>query len=136
MRITGGSARGIQIKAPRGKVTRPATDRMREAIFSSLGQSVVGSRVFDLFAGTGAYGLEAISRGASKAIFYETDRNALSCLQQNQQAVLKACGLGSDATRIIARDVYALNMASESADLIFIDPPYPDDPPCLHKVDQ
>ena len=134
MRITGGKARGIPIKAPGGKITRPATDRMREAIFSSLGSDVIDSTVIDLFAGTGAYGLEAISRGASSAIFYEIDRKALNCLKQNQQAVLKACGLGADVTRILARDVYAANAINESASLIFIDPPYADMPGRLDEI--
>jgi 16S rRNA (guanine966-N2)-methyltransferase len=97
---------------------------MREAIFSSLGPFVEGSRVVDLFAGTGAYGLEAISRGAVKATFYETNRAALACLRQNQRAVLKACGLENSITNILARDVYAAETLSEKAELIFIDPPY------------
>lgn len=124
MRITGGTARGIPIKAPKGDTTRPATDRMREAIFSSLGTLVEGSRVVDLFAGTGAYGLEAISRGAVKATFYETDRNALECLKLNRQAVLKACKLENSVAKILACDVYASGTVSEKAELIFIDPPY------------
>jgi 16S rRNA (guanine966-N2)-methyltransferase len=126
MRITGGTARGIQIKAPKGDTTRPATDRMREAIFSSLGGSVEGSRVADLFAGTGAYGLEALSRGAIKATFYEIDRQALACMKKNQQAVLKCCELPQSAVNTIARDLYARTAGGERADLIFIDPPYDD----------
>lgn len=126
MRITGGKARGIQIKAPKGDTTRPATDRMREAIFSSLGSTVEGARVADLFAGTGAYGLEALSRGASKATFYELDRKALACMKQNQQAVLKCCGLPMNAVNTIARDLYAKTAGGERAELIFIDPPYDD----------
>ena len=124
MRITGGTARGIQIKAPTGDTTRPATDRMREAIFSSLGASVAGSRVADLFAGTGAYGLEALSRGAIKATFYEIDKQALACMKKNQQAVLKCCGLAQSAVNTIARDLYARTAGAERAELIFIDPPY------------
>ena len=124
MRITGGTARGIPLVAPKGKLTRPATDRMREAIFSSLGAHVEGSSVVDLFAGTGAYGLEAISRGAAKATFYETSRKALACLKQNCQAVLKSCGLKDSTTTICAQDVYAMRSAPEKAELVFIDPPY------------
>ena len=124
MRITGGKARGIPLKAPKGGTTRPATDRMREAIFSSLGPCVKGSQVIDLFAGTGAYGLEAISRGAVKVDFYETDRNALTCLKQNCQAVLKSCDFEDNIVNIFARDVYAGTTGSEKAELIFIDPPY------------
>ena len=124
MRITGGRARGIPIKVPRGDVTRPATDRMREAVFSSLGDQVEGSHVVDLFAGTGAYGLEAVSRGAVQATFYEINRSALMCLKQNKAAVLKACELETDVATIIARDVYASETVSRKADLVFIDPPY------------
>ncbi len=140
MRITGGKARGILIKAPRGDVTRPATDRMREAVFSSLGTLVEHSRVVDLFAGTGAYGLEAISRGAIQATFYENNRNALACLQQNKDAVLKACERKINAVRVYAHDVYASGLDSKKADLIFIDPPYDTIEsqinPILKKADQ
>ena len=124
MRITGGKARGIQLKVPKGDATRPATDRMREAIFSSLGPSVEDCRVADLFAGTGAYGLEALSRGAQKATFYENDRHALACLKQNQQGVLKCCALEASSVSVVARDVYTLSGANADIDLIFIDPPY------------
>ena len=71
MRITGGAARGIPLRAPKGPLTRPATDRMREAIFSRLGSRVSQARVADLYAGTGSYGLEALSRGAAQVHFFE-----------------------------------------------------------------
>lgn len=134
MRITGGRARGIQIKAPTGGTTRPATDRMREAIFSSLGSNVEGSRVADLFAGTGAYGLEALSRGAIKATFYEIDRQALACMKKNQQAVLKCCELPMSAVNTIARDLYSKTASGERAELIFIDPPYDDIEANLERI--
>jgi len=124
MRITGGRARGIQLKTPKGDTTRPATDRMRESIFSSLGPSVEDCQVADLFAGTGSYGLEALSRGASTATFYETDRNALTCLRQNAQAVLRSCALNTSCATVIARDIYSLDVNSPAFDLIFCDPPY------------
>lgn len=124
MRITGGQARGITLKAPKGEGTRPATDRMREAVFSSLGPSIIGCRVADLFAGTGAYGLEALSRGAARATFYETNRQALECLRQNIRSVLRSCNLHTNNTNVVARDVYSLAPEAERFDLIFIDPPY------------
>ena len=71
MRITSGFARGISLDAPKGDTTRPATDAARQAIFSSLGEAVVGAQVLDMFAGTGSYGLEAASRGAKSAVFVE-----------------------------------------------------------------
>jgi 16S rRNA (guanine966-N2)-methyltransferase len=67
MRITGGKAKSISLMCPKGDLVRPATDRMRESVFSSLGPSIVGSEFIDLFAGTGSYGLESLSRGAKKA---------------------------------------------------------------------
>ena len=83
-----------------------------------------GCRVADLFAGTGSYGLEALSRGASCACFYESDRQALACLRQNLQAVLRSSGLSSDAGQVVAHDVYNLKGSDAPYDLIFLDPPY------------
>ncbi len=124
MRITGGKARGIPLKAPKGDGTRPATDRMRESVFSSLGPSIEGCSVADLFAGTGSYGLEALSRGAASATFFETDRQALACLRGNIQAVLRSCKLETGVARVIARDIYTLEDGASQYDLIFLDPPY------------
>jgi 16S rRNA (guanine966-N2)-methyltransferase len=124
VRITGGKARGIPLKAPKGDATRPATDRLREAVFSSLGSSVEGCRVADLFAGTGSYGLEALSRGANRATFFETDRAALACLRQNTQAVLRSCRMELSAAKVVARDVFSLDVNSPDYDLVFLDPPY------------
>jgi 16S rRNA (guanine966-N2)-methyltransferase len=124
VRITGGKARGIPLKAPKGEATRPATDRMREAVFSSLAGSIEGCRVADLFAGTGSYGLEALSRGAARATFFETDRAALTCLRHNVQAVLHSCGKESSAAKVVARDVFSLDVNPPAYDLVFLDPPY------------
>jgi len=124
VRITGGRARGIPLKAPKGNHTRPATDRLREAVFSSLGASVEGCRVADLFAGTGSYGLEALSRGAAAATFFETDRAALTCLRQNVQAALRSCALDTNAAKVVARDIFSLDVNSPAYDLVFLDPPY------------
>ena len=90
MRITGGAACGIQLAAPKGDGTRPATDQMREALFSSLGTRIEGARIADLFAGTGSYGLEAMSRGASGGIFVENSSVVVACLKKNLSAVSKA----------------------------------------------
>ena len=124
MRITGGRAGGIPLKAPKGNATRPATDRLREAIFSSLGASIEGCKVADLFAGTGSYGLEALSRGAASSSFFETDHAALACLRQNVQATIRSCSLDTDVVKVVARDVFALDSDTPSYDLIFLDPPY------------
>lgn len=124
MRITGGRARGIPLKAPKGDGTRPATDRMREAVFSSLGHTLEGCQVADLFAGTGSYGLEAVSRGAMAATFFETNRAALVCLRENIRAALRSCGLDTETARVIDRDVFTPESNSPTYDLIFLDPPY------------
>jgi len=124
MRITGGRAGGIPLKTPKGKSTRPATDRLRESVFSSLGASIEGCKVADLFAGTGSYGLEALSRGAASSTFFESDHAALTCLRQNAQATLRTCDLDTTAVNVVARDVFKLDLNTPSYDLIFLDPPY------------
>lgn len=124
MRITGGKAKGIRLKTPNGTNTRPATDQMREAVFSSLGSQLEDARVADLFAGTGAYGLEALSRGAAAVHFYENDRAALACLRENLAAVLHSAQRSPAGTKIELRDVYSLDTPPMPYDWIFIDPPY------------
>ena len=124
MRITGGRAGGIPLKAPKGNRTRPATDRLRESVFSSLGASIEGCKVADLFAGTGSYGLEALSRGAASSTFFEIDHDALTCLRQNVQATTRSCNLDTGVAKVVARDVFTLDSNTPSYDLIFLDPPY------------
>ncbi len=124
MRITGGQARGIPISTGRARHVRPATDRMREAVFSSLGERVLLARFLDLFAGSGSYGLEALSRGAEGGIFVEKHAQAAAALQDNLQAVCKSMGLaGPRPARVVRQDV--LKFASgECFNLVFMDPPY------------
>ena len=128
MRITGGLARGINLKSPAGKDTRPATDAMREALFSSLGDSVVDSHWCDLFAGCGCYGLEALSRGAKSCDFVEASRPACGLLEQNLKAVLHSiqtsggeCRGKVHCTRV---ESYLKGSLSRSLDFIIADPPY------------
>ena len=97
---------------------------MRESVFSSLGASIEGCKVADLFAGTGSYGLEALSRGAASSTFFESDHAALTCLRQNAQATLRTCDLDTTAVNVVARDVFKLDLNTPSYDLIFLDPPY------------
>lgn len=92
MRITGGLARGIVLRVPGGDQVRPATDAMRQAVFSSLGARVAGATFLDLFAGAGGYGLEALSRGAASGVFIEKNAAAAACLRQNLAAVRKSLG--------------------------------------------
>ena len=121
MRIVAGQWRGRKMVTPEGTETRPTADRVRETLFSMLA-SRLGSfedlRVADLYAGSGALGLEALSRGAAFACFVEQDPRALAAIRSNAEA------LGaSDRTRIFARSAEALP-ASEPFDLLFADPPY------------
>lgn len=137
MRISGGLARGIPLVVPKGDAVRPATDGMRQAVFSSLGSAVVGARFLDLYAGSGAYGLEALSRGAAGGVFVEQNGKAAACVRKNIEAVTKS--LGRDARDLVvvkadARTVPLGPHAAEGAgvnaaggivpDLVFIDPPY------------
>lgn len=127
MRITGGMARGIPISTGRAKQVRPATDRLREAVFSSLGERVSGARFLDLFAGSGSYGLEALSRGATGGLFVEKNPQAVLALEENLKAVRKCMGsmdnLSLHDTKVLRRDV--LRFATQDTfDLVFMDPPY------------
>ncbi len=126
MRVIAGTARGRRLKAPRGRATRPTSDRVREAIFDVLAAEVASSAVLDLFAGTGALGIEALSRGASRAVFVERDPSALRALEEN----LRALGFGSLAI-ILPRDVRAgarlFRGGTERFKLVFVDPPYRQD---------
>jgi len=95
MRVIAGSLGGRRLKAPRGSVTRPTSDRVREALFAMLGE-LDGASVLDLFAGTGALGIEALSRGARRAVFVERDPAAAKVLQGN----LAALGIGSESAEV------------------------------------
>ena len=127
MRVVGGSDRGRRLRAPRGRRTRPTADRMRVALFDILGPAVAGMRVLDLFAGTGAVGIEALSRGATRAVFVERDRDALRALRAN----LATLRLGREQARVVAGDAVAVLPVLEASeapfDLIFLDPPYAGD---------
>jgi 16S rRNA (guanine966-N2)-methyltransferase len=127
MRMSGGGARGITLAVPKGDAVRPATDGMRQSVFSSLGARVAGARFLDLFAGSGAYGLEALSRGAAGGVFVEKNAKAAACVRQNLAAVCKS--LGRDAAEfdgaIVQADALSVPLAGgEAPDLVFIDPPY------------
>lgn len=125
MRITGGNARGIPLRVPRGDATRPAMDRLRQSIFSSLGALVVETRFVDLFAGSGSYGLEAWSRGATGGTFVEQGREALECLRTNLAAVAKS--LQADARACTVSKADALTWSPPDGarvGLVFCDPPY------------
>ncbi|HEX3729470.1 MAG TPA: RsmD family RNA methyltransferase [Opitutaceae bacterium] len=125
MRISGGQARGIPLLVPGGDSVRPATDGLRQAVFSSLAARIPGTRFLDLFAGSGAYGLEALSRGAVGGVFVETSHRATACLRKNLAAVCKS--LGRDETDLNILEIDATGVPPGGAalpDLVFIDPPY------------
>ncbi len=130
MRITGGTARGNTLKGPRPghHFLRPTTDRVREAVFNILADRVIGANVLDLFAGTGAYGIEALSRGASSVVFVDRERKALEILAHNllrcfPDAQARAFQLDLAQKSSLAR-LQARLSAKVSFDLIFLDPPY------------
>ncbi|WP_437966849.1 16S rRNA (guanine(966)-N(2))-methyltransferase RsmD [Sorangium sp. So ce260] len=121
MRVIAGRLGGRRLAAPRGEGTRPTADRVREALFSSLGD-VTGALVCDIYAGTGALGIEALSRGARRAVFVESGRPALATLREN----LAALGL-AEATRVVPLPVErALDLLRDEGpfDLALLDPPY------------
>ncbi|MBN2452517.1 MAG: RsmD family RNA methyltransferase [Lentisphaeria bacterium] len=127
MRIIGGRAGGIHLRVPPGDRVRPTADRVKEALFASLG-TIEGRVVADLFSGTGALGLEALSRGARTVLLVERDRAALAVLRQNAARVLQAMDERGDALRILAADVARLPRLladwAGTVDLILADPPY------------
>lgn len=122
MRIISGIAKGMTLAAPRGDV-RPTSDRVREAIFSSLGERVVGATVLDLFAGSGALGLEAASRGASAVTFVENARASLDTIERNLESFRRNRG-ASCRFKVFRADAFKLPLLAETFSLIFADPPY------------
>lgn len=118
MRIIAGAARGRKIRAPDTKHTRPATDRVREALFSMLGPAVREAAVLDLYAGSGSFGLEALSRGAATATFVESGRAALVALKHN----IETLGLGGSVVATTVRGF--LGREVEQFEVVFIDPPW------------
>jgi len=123
MRITGGQARGIPLTLPKGDAVRPATDALRQAVFSSLAARVAGMRFLDLFAGSGAYGLEALSRGAAGGVFVEKNAKTAEFIHRNIAAVCKSLGRTADGLQVVIADA-TTTMPGEAPDLVFIDPPY------------
>lgn len=123
MRVIAGRLGGRRLKAPPGRLTRPTSDRVREALFSMLGE-LAGARVLDLFAGSGALGIEAVSRGARRAVFVERDAAAARVLGEN----LAALGLAPPAVEVrredASRALQSARKRKETYDLVFIDPPY------------
>lgn len=123
MRVIAGSARRILLEAPEGLSTRPTTDRTKETLFNILSAELADCSFLDLFAGSGAIGIEALSRGAARAVFVEQDRSALGCIERN----LTRTRLAQNA-KVLAMDVLGalqyLKADGSAFDIIFMDPPY------------
>jgi 16S rRNA (guanine966-N2)-methyltransferase len=123
MRVIAGRLKGQTLRVPRGTSTRPTSAKVREALFSMLGE-LTGLRTLDLFAGSGSLGIEALSRGAAKVVFADYDRVALAALEHN----LRSLGLGEHEAEIRRTDASTTMRAArerhETYDLVFIDPPY------------
>jgi 16S rRNA (guanine966-N2)-methyltransferase len=121
MRVVAGTARGVPLRAPRGAGTRPITDRVKETLFAIIGGRVIDAAVLDLFAGSGAIGIEALSRGAVHATFVERGRDARAAIRDN----LERTKLGAHAT-VIGDDVLRFldGRAAGPYDLVILDPPY------------
>jgi 16S rRNA (guanine966-N2)-methyltransferase len=120
MRVIAGQLRGRRLTAPKGQATRPTSDRVREALFSILGSRVAGARVLDLYAGSGALGIEALSRGAAAATLVDDAAAAVRAITANLEGV--------EGAEVVRRDARAfLRTARDEArqyDLVFLDPPY------------
>jgi 16S rRNA (guanine966-N2)-methyltransferase len=121
-RVIAGSARGIRLAAP-GPGTRPLSDRVKEALFAILEPDLPGARVLDLFAGSGAAGIEALSRGAAAATFVESDSAALGVLAKNLERTHFA-GTGRSVRADVVRWLGAGGVAAGPFDIVFVDPPY------------
>ncbi len=123
LRVLGGKYRSLLLQSPRGAQTRPTTSMLRKAIFDIVQNTIEGSRFLDLFAGSGAIGIEALSRGATHATFVESHKDALRCIKAN----LAALKLEKEAT-VYSYDVFdvlkKLEKKGESFDFIYADPPY------------
>jgi 16S rRNA (guanine966-N2)-methyltransferase len=123
LRIIAGELRGRRLRSVRGTKTRPTADRIREAIFNILAFQIHGSKVLDLFAGTGAFGLEALSRGAASVVFIDNDRDSISTIRENITHLHL-----ENSTKILRWDptvnLTCLKSLQSAFNLIFMDPPY------------
>lgn len=119
IRITGGKNRSRLLETPNTNLTKPTMDKVREAVFSALGEKVYNARVLDLFAGSGSYGLEALSRGAKEATFVDYASLAIKTIKENCEK------LNEKNVEILSSDVLAyLSQNTQEFDIIFADPPY------------
>lgn len=121
IRITGGIWRGRRLKTPAGEATRPSADAYRETLMSILGPDLDGFEVLDLFAGSGAFGLESLSRGAASAVFVEKGRAQLRTIKKNIESLRP----DPDRVRVVMGNVYRMPPVGGPFDIVFVAPPYP-----------
>ena len=137
MRIIAGKYRSRIIEMPRGRKTRPTQDRVREAVFNIIREIVPGSTVLDLYAGSGAFGIEALSRGALVSLFVDNNSNCVTAIKSN----LSVLGALAENAQVLKRDavraIEDLKKEGKKFDIIFLDPPYHKDmvKNCLIKID-
>ena len=120
MRVITGKARGVQLKTPDGMLTRPTTDRVKEALFSIIHFEIPGARVLDLFGGTGQLGIEALSRGAKSAVFVDQREDACKLIREN----LKRTRLEGEGRVVRSDYLDYLKRCRDKFDIILLDPPY------------
>ena len=120
MRVITGKARGVALKTPDGMLTRPTTDRVKEALFSIINFDIPGASVLDLFGGTGQLGIEALSRGAKKAVFVDQRQEACDLIKEN----LRRTKLAQDARVVRSDYLQYLKSCKETYNIILLDPPY------------
>ena len=120
MRVVSGSAKGVTLKTPEGMETRPTSDRVKEALFSILQFDLPGTRVLDLFGGTGQLGIEALSRGAKSAVFVDASEKACALIKEN----LRRCKMENDGKVIRSDYLKFLENCKDHFDIVLLDPPY------------
>jgi 16S rRNA (guanine966-N2)-methyltransferase len=120
MRITGGSGKGRRLRVPAGSRVRPSSDKVKQALFNILGEKVRNAAFLDLFSGTGAVGIEALSRGAGRVVFVDDARESLKATRQN----IEQSGVEEQATVVPAKAESYLKKTEEQFDVVFLDPPY------------
>lgn len=132
MRVIAGSVKGRKLKAPPGQETRPITDRIKEALFNVLGSDIIDTDFLDLFAGSGSVGIEALSRGARRAVFVDNSKIAVKVMKEN----ITACKFTEQA-QICEMDVFRavnfLEQKKKNFEYIYIDPPFKNDK-IFHKI--
>ena len=123
MRVTGGSGRGLRLKAPAGSRVRPTSDKVKQALFNILGEKVADALFLDLFAGAGGIGIEALSRGAGRVVFVDASRASLNLVGHN----IEQTGFAEQSLTVLSKAESFLKKPSGPYDIVFLDPPYADE---------